>query len=1410
MAAVSSEGQSAWSEAGEGTTNAAPAFAADAFERTVAENAPAGEPVGEPVVAADADGDTVAYGFVAGGDEGSFEIDGETGQIAVAGGAALDYESGEVVYTVTVEASDGALADTAAVTIRITDVPPPGRPDAPVVTGGTEALEVAWAAPANDGPEIAGYDLRYRDEDAQDWIERALGNVLSHTIDGPLEEGTTYEAQVRAKSTEGEGAWSGSGALTTGRINDSPVFDPDVVERAVAENAAAGEPVAAADADADTLAYRFVAGGDEGSFEIGAGTGQITVAEGAVLDYESGDTLYAVRVEASDGELADTAEVTIRVTDEPAPGRPERPIVTRARNGVLAKWTAPANEGPPITRYDLRYRIRDAEQDWSVVAIHFQGGPTIASVISNTLPATTYEVQVRAVNAEGEGAWSESGEGTTNGPPAFGAETFGRSVAENTAAGGPVGDPVAAEDADDDMLTYGFVAGGDEEVFAIDGSTGRITVGEGTELDYESGDTVYAVTVEASDGALADTAAVTIRVTDEPAPGKPEMPVVTGGERSLVVAWAAPENAGPEITGYDVRHRETGAPAWADSVPVGDVLADTIAGLADATVYEVQVRAQSAEGRGPWSDSGEGTTTGANRPPAFSADAVDRVVAENTAAGDTVGAPVGAMDPDGDTVAYRFVPGGDEGSFAIHPVTGQITVGDGPALNYESADSVSVVRVEASDGALSDTATVTIRLTDADDPGTVTLSPDAARVGVRLTATLMDQDGSEEGSKSRQWQRSEAADTSWTDIAGATGRFYTPVAGDLGKLLRWLIAYEDGHGPGKRAVSAALPVTESQAPAFDSAAFERSVPENSAAGEPVGDPVTASGGGQALSYAFVPGEDETLFEIAAGTGQITVADGAALDYEGDNTLAVSVEASDGALADTAAVTIRLTNEDDPGTVTLNRSVARVGVSIKATLMDEDGSRNQGKRRRWQRSPDVADTVWTDIAGATKQSYTPAAGDEGMLLRWRITYADGHGPGKEALSAVLKVLGAATPVVSFGAAGYTVPVGGSVDVAVKLSPAQADTLAVDVTVGGSAEPATRTVTFPPGDTLAALEVSAAGLAVSDTVALAFADLPEGTVAGVPAEAEVVVTEADGSSAGDADGAAALAVEYAEPAYTAAAGGAGTEVTVRIAPAADREVLVPVTVTGADGGTREHAAYGIARSVRFEPNDSLATFTVEAPAGAPDGTLALAFGALPDGVAAGPAATAVLSVTGADARSALLQQSLDVGLAVFGRAVAEGARQAVGGRIDAAMRPGAADATAPDGRGRSPGEWAARALGGVAALTGAPLGGTAAPTRDIALPTGREAAQRLLPQISFSAPSAAGGRPLRPGSACGARARCRGSGASPAASPTTAACARSPSAPTRASDPRRSPAWRSCAATGTSTIPTVRSKARSATP
>ena len=143
----------------------------------------------------------------------------------------------------------------------------------------------------------------------------------------------------------------------------------------------------------------------------------------------------------------------------------------------------------------------------------------------------------------------------------------------------------------------------------------------------------------------------------------------------------------------------------------------------------------------PSTGGGGGGVTPANRAPVFSEGAsAARSVAENSAAGTAVGRRVTATDPDGDRVTYSFV-GGDTELFNIVSATGQISVAQGTSLDFEAKDSY-IVSVGARDPSGSrDTISITINVTNVDEDGAVTLSPEQPKIDTELTAALTDADG---------------------------------------------------------------------------------------------------------------------------------------------------------------------------------------------------------------------------------------------------------------------------------------------------------------------------------------------------------------------------------------------------------------------------------------------------------------------------------------------------------------------------------------------------------------------------------------------------------------------------------------------------------------------------------------------
>ena len=270
----------------------------------VAENTAAGENIGAPVAATDAEDDTLTYAL-GGPDARSFDIDTATGQLMTK--ADLDYET-KSIYMVTVTANDGEATASASidVTITVTDVN-----EAPEFAGATAEVMVAenTAAGENIDAPVAATDAE------DDTLAYALGGPDAGSFDldtatGQLmtkaaldyETKSSYMVTVTANAGEYTASAIIDVTITVTDVNEAPEFTSATAEVMVAENTAAGEnigsPVAATDADDDTLTYGL-SGQDAGSFDIDTATGQLMTK--AALDYGTKSS-YMVTVTANDGE----------------------------------------------------------------------------------------------------------------------------------------------------------------------------------------------------------------------------------------------------------------------------------------------------------------------------------------------------------------------------------------------------------------------------------------------------------------------------------------------------------------------------------------------------------------------------------------------------------------------------------------------------------------------------------------------------------------------------------------------------------------------------------------------------------------------------------------------------------------------------------------------------------------------------------------------------------------------------------------------------------------------------------------------------------------------------------------------------------------------------------------------------
>ena len=256
----------------------------------------------------------------------------------------------------------------------------------------------------------------------------------------------------------------------------------------------------------------------------------------------------------------------------------------------------------------------------------------------------------------------------------------------------------------------------------LDAHGGEITDADrsldGHQVDVVANDTKIRVVVISQDGQTSLT--YTLLMVREDLPGAPVISSITPGGGALTVVWTEPDQTGDEdVTSYDIRYIESEAPDKADEnwTLVEDAwtsgpLTYTVTRLTGNTEYDLQVRAVNVLGNGLWSVAGNAETTSVGSPMFVDGATAARSIAENSAEGTEVGLPVAANDAGNDELTYTL-SGADASRFTIDEKTGQIKVGAGARLDYETEPHAFTVEVTATNpSGASATITVTIAVID--------------------------------------------------------------------------------------------------------------------------------------------------------------------------------------------------------------------------------------------------------------------------------------------------------------------------------------------------------------------------------------------------------------------------------------------------------------------------------------------------------------------------------------------------------------------------------------------------------------------------------------------------------------------------------------------------------------------------
>ena len=798
-------------------------------------------------------------------------------------------------------------------------------------------------------------------------IVRSTGQLKTKA---KLDYETKNEYMVMVTATDPSGA--SDSIMVTIMVTDGPdgaVITIASTSISYAENRMdAVAMFSATDQDGDAIDWSL-GGRDMGDFVI-TPTGDGSSAELSFKkspNYESpvsdaignlaAQNVYEVDVKATGGSKT----VMVTVTDEDEDGKVTltqyQPQVGRALSASVSdpdkpqsderwQWSrGPSADGPwtPIDKATSASRAPAAADDGMYLQAtvtytdKFGSGKMESGVSDNA-------VETKTVANERPSFAAQDGDGATSGIQ------VSRTVEENAAAGTGIGKPVDATEVNDgDVLIYSLdwtpdlregtgTASSDtgDARFTIDRSSGQIKVGK--ELNFEAADDAAENDEETTLDADPIGGAAAVATNDAGAAANNEMYI-------LRVRATDPSGAYANVN-VIVSLKDINEPPKFDK----DAPKDTV------TVVEKGRQLLQPDG----DDGGDD--------PDNLADTAFVATDEDVR---------GTGTDDDDTISKYAVGGADKKLFSItQPAQGdaggELTIVGTHTPDFEKKDSYSIT-ITATGGAeartLIGTIDVTIKVTDAEDDGKVTLTQRGPQEGRVVVASLSDQDDGETIT-GWQWEYVERDGTevcnpsatqtgptgTWADIPDATSAAYTPkdftLADDtevliVGKCLRATATYtDDFKAPDDpdtadvdesasidTATAAADGAVQTPDPANTAPKFPdqdpnitgdqsdtamREVAENTDAGMSIGAPVTAedkdSTDNGVLLYTLA-GADEGSFGIVRSTGQLKTK--AKLDYETKNEYMVMVTATDpSGASDSIMVTIMVTDGPDGATITL--------------------------------------------------------------------------------------------------------------------------------------------------------------------------------------------------------------------------------------------------------------------------------------------------------------------------------------------------------------------------------------------------------------------------------------------------------------------------------------------------------------
>jgi len=776
-------------------------------------------------------------------------------------------------------------------------------------------------------PLVLGVDERIRYVPVSNFNGN-IGTLVVHVVDDSQGSGvplvahrdpSLFDANGQPTTTRISLFSYGLGGVVT-PVNDAPHFANVSQQLRIDENAPNGTilgTVIGHDVDDATLGYSLT-GNSGGRFTIDSVTGEVSVINSAMLDYET-DTFHQITVEITDSASqvfsASFAVLVNDVNEAPHDITVSAPL-TVVENAVAGTVVGVVS-GQDVDDATLSYVMEELDAggrftidastgeitvlDGSLLDFETGSSHTIVTQVTDSGGLTYVEYFTVSVLNEAEAPYDITATALV--------------VDENAVAGTTVGHAWGL-DVDDTPILYSLIDDASGR-FSIDANTGELTVLDSSLLDHETNSShVILVGVEDATGlryseyfvvAVSDVneaphainITAPLSVAEDAANGDSAGAVIGTDVDDFVLSYSLTDNAG----GRFAIDSNTGELLVLDST------------LLDADVntsHDITVEIEDAAGL-TYSQIFTVNISNVNEAPFDIVITTPLFINENAAAGDSVGAVLG-QDVDDATVSYSLANDAN-GRFAIDYATGEVVVLDGSQLDFET-NTAHQISIEVTDAAgLSYAENFTVNITDVNE------APHAHIISSPLEVT----ENAANGTFIATIIGLDVDDATLTYdlMSDAGGRFAIDSAtGDLSVLDGSQLDYEaNSSHPITVQISDAAGLTysvtisisvlnENEAPHSIATSAPLSVAENASNGTLFGAAVGQDVDDASLSYSL-SNNANGRFAIDAASGELSVLDSSQLDFELNGSHRISIDVEDAAglvYTDTFTVTVTDVNE----------------------------------------------------------------------------------------------------------------------------------------------------------------------------------------------------------------------------------------------------------------------------------------------------------------------------------------------------------------------------------------------------------------------------------------------------------------------------------------------------------------------